>query len=203
MFKSKSVKSRRLETMQTETRLMLTQLRKLTIGSLSAATLALALGCGGDKGRPASDNEAAKQQPSEGPDAAHDPHDIPLTEEEIAQLKQETASYPAAVQRIQQFRDTIRQETTGGTPATAHRALDNLDHVLGWLPEIAQNSNVPRAQWQTVGEDSQKLQDLFNQVHANIDEGRDPDYPAVADEIDAAVERLAAIKAGAARGRQQ
>ena len=88
-------------------------------------------------------------------------------------------------------------------PAHAHRALDKLDYVLGWLPEIAQNSNVPREQWQTVGEDSQKLRDLFNQVHANIDEGRDPDYASVAEEIDAAVERLAAIQAGAAGGGQQ
>jgi hypothetical protein len=131
---------------------------------------------------------------------AVDPHDVPLTEEEIATLKEDTAEYQAAVDHIKQYRDTIRDETTGGEPAKAHRALDNADWVLQWLPEVAQNSNVPKEQWETVGENAQKIRDLFNQVHANIDEGKDADYGAVAADVDAAVAALEGVTTAAADG---
>ena len=78
--------------------------------------------------------------------------------------------------------------------------MDLLEFVLQWLPEVAQNSNVPKDDWQSIGENSQKLREAFNVVHANIDDGKAPGYEAVAAEIDAAVEVLAAIEAGASSG---
>ena len=147
---------------------------------------------------PTENNGEAKKQTNETPGEHADPHDVPLTEAEIEKLKKDTAHWTAAVEHIQAYRDTIKKETAGGTPAKAHRSLDLLDYVLQWLPEIAQNSNVPKDDWQTIGENSQTLRDLFNKVHTNIDAGEAPNYETVADEIDAAIEELAAIKAGEA-----
>lgn len=127
-------------------------------------------------------------------EGAADPHDVPLTEQEIARLKKDTAKYEDAIQHIKDYQKTIKEEATGGEPAKAHRALDNLDVVLERLPEAAQNSGVPKEKWQEVNETAQKLRDLFNKVHANIDAGEDPNYDAVADEIDQGIKTLSSIQ---------
>lgn len=133
-----------------------------------------------------------------------DPHDVPLTEAEIDQLRQETSTWAAAIDHVESYRDTIRRETTGGEPAKAHRSLDLLDNLLQWLPQIAQANDIPKEHWQTIGENAQELRDLFNEVHANIDAGRAPDYAAVSQRIDTAVTALAAIQPSASRpGTQQ
>lgn len=165
--------------------------------SLSVALLlyTASAGCGGAK---TEQNDQGAQ-----PQAAHaeldhgDPHDVPLTEEEIAQLRAETETWAAAVQRIQSYRDTIRAEINGPTPALAHRPLDLLDHLLEWLPDIARANQVPRQDWQTIGTNAQTLRDLFEQLHANLDAGDDPDYASVAGPIDQAIAALAEVKAGA------
>ena len=72
--------------------------------------------------------------------------------------------------------------------------------MLQWLPEIAQSNHVPKEHWQTVGENAQELRDLFNEVHANIDAGKAPDYTAVGGAVDQAIAELAAIPAGANGG---
>ena len=165
-----------------------------TLQLLTVVCLGLIVGCG--QSQPTDNNATADNQSNETPGEHADPHDVPLTDAEIDKLREDTALWAAAVEHIQKYRDTIKTETTGGTPAKAHRALDLLDHVLQGLPEIAQNSNVPKDDWQSIGENSQKLRDAFNVVHANIDDGKAPGYEAVAAEIDAAVEVLAAIEAG-------
>lgn len=169
-------------------------LRLLPLQTALAAllTMGLVVGCGKTGDDKTSKTEADKTQKKEG---AADPHDVPLTEEEIAQLKKDTAKYEDAIQHIQDFQKTIQQETTEGEPAKAHRALDNLDVVLERLPEAAQNSGVPKEKWQNVNETAQNLRDLFNEVHANIDAGEDPNYGAVADEIDQGIQTLSSIQA--------
>lgn len=124
-----------------------------------------------------------------------DPHDIPLTDEEKEQLKKETSTWSAAIEHIKKYRDIIQKETTGGIPAKAHRSLDLLEEVLKWLPEVAKK-NVHKDHWQTIGENTQILRISFNEVHANIDAAKDPDYKSVADAIDKAVKALTAIKVG-------
>ena len=99
-----------------------------------------------------------------------------------------------ALERIQEFAATIKLETTSGTPTKAHRALDLVDYVLQWLPDIAQASKVPKDHWQAIGENTQALRDAFNVLHANIDAGKDPGYDAVAAEIQGAVTALSAIQ---------
>lgn len=168
-------------------------IRMLSLSTIAAALVAIGLVAGCSQNEQANTDVDAPDEQAQN-DATPDPHDVPLTEEEIAQLKQHTAQYDSAIEHIQQYQATIQQETTGGEPAKAHRALDNLDVVLEHLPEAARDSGVPKEKWQTVNETAQKLRDLFNQVHANIDAGTDPNYEAVADEIDQGIQTLAAIE---------
>lgn len=167
---------------------------------ITATGLALLVGCGGedtDTATTSTDTPTAAADDStdgDAPDEHADPHDVPPTEAEIQALRDSVSSYDGAIAQIQEYRDTIRDETTAGEPAKAHRPLDMLDYVLQWLPEIAQESNVPREQWETIGTNAQTLRDAFNQVHANIDNGVAPDYAAVADQVDAAIEELAAVE---------
>lgn len=160
----------------------------------SALCLALLAGCGGDDNANSVPSENGDAEVSQTPEQAHDPHDVPLTEQEIAQLKAETAQYSDAIDHIRQYRETIQQETTQGDPAKAHRALDKLEVVLQRLPEAARDSGVPKEKWQEVNETAQKLRELFNQVHANIDAGENPNYEAVSQEVDQSIETLAAIE---------
>ncbi|MBB75219.1 MAG: hypothetical protein CMJ75_11985 [Planctomycetaceae bacterium] len=146
------------------------------------------------------DSDATGEQADVASAAPVDPHDIPLTEGEIDQLRDETVMWAAALERIQEFAATIELETTSGAPAKAHRALDLVDYVLQWLPDIAQTSKVPKDHWQTIGENTQVLRDAFNVLHANIDAGKEPGYEAVAADIKVAIEALVAIKPAATEG---
>jgi hypothetical protein len=140
---------------------------------------------------------ADKSKPSDSPTtsaAPANPHDVPLTEEEIAKLRSDVSKYPDAAARIESYRETIVTETKGGLPENpfkAHRALDELDRVLEWLPEIASQSGVAKENWEAVTISSQELRELFNKVHTNIDNKQPPDYASVASGID---ERIAKLK---------
>ena len=164
--------------------------------AVAVVAIGLLVGCtqSGDDAQPEANGDTPKASAEDGAAEAVDPHDVPLTDEEIAQLKADTARYEDAIEHIQKFQTTIQQETTAGEPAKAHRALDNLDVVLERLPEAAQESGVPKDKWQEVNETAQKLRDLFNQVHSSIDAGQAPDYGSVAEEIDQGIQALAAIQ---------
>jgi hypothetical protein len=166
----------------------------------SASVALVAVGCGGSNSSPTpapvpstDTSTPTVSETAATPDEHADPHDVPMTEAEIEQLKQETATYPAAVEQLKSFRETIQTETTGGEPAKAHRSLDKADLVLQWLPEIAQNSNVAKESWETVGENAQKVRDAFGKVHANIDAGTAPDYAAVQSDVDAGMDALSSV----------
>ena len=160
-----------------------------------ASTFLLCCLCSGGCGsKQPADAGAAVDQADVAATVPADPHDTPLTDEEINQLRNETVRWAAALERIQEFAATIKLETTSGTPAKAHRALDLVDHLLQWLPDIAQTSKVPKDHWQVIGENIQALRDAFNVLHANIDAGKDPGYDAVAAEIQGAVTALSAIQ---------
>ena len=141
--------------------------------------LGLLLGCGGKSPTPQSDSTNGA--------AAPNPHDVPITEADV----QMPASYAEAIPRIESYRDTIRTESQGATPAKAHRALDELDIVLNKLPTLARDGGVPKERWEAINTGARELRNLFNQVHSAIDEGRKPDYAAVAEPIEKAIRRLA------------
>lgn len=154
--------------------------------TLPSLLLALALLPGCRKDQPAAPDSAS---PKGG--TVHDPDDVPITGADV----DKPADYEAAVARIESYRDTIRDEIAAGRPSKSHRALDEADIVLNWLPEIARDSGVPRDQWETVNTTAQTVRELLNRVHANIDAGQEPDYAAVSEDLDQAIAELKAVQA--------
>ena len=134
------------------------------------------------------------QEPTDGGEAAvaqgddnYNPHDVPITEQQKTELRDQTAKFATAVATIKQYRDEVEQETAAGIPANpykAHQALDRADLVLQWLSEIARNSGVPKEHWEAVNTSANDLRTQFEQVHQNIDNKQDPNFAAVADKID-------------------
>lgn len=150
----------------------------------------------------------SKQQPSNGEQAstapaggsAHadvvDPHDVPITEEQKQQLRQQTAEFANAVVVVKQLRDITEHETRDGLPENpfeVHQALDKADLITQWLPEIARDSNIPKQHWETVTTAANELRELFDGVHLNIDGRKDPDFASVQPQMDARIAELQAI----------
>ena len=107
-----------------------------------------------------------------------------------------TAKFPDAVAQVRALRDETEAETKQGIPQNpykAHQALDKADLLLQWLPEIARNSDVPKDQWETVTTTANDLRTLFEQVHQNIDNKKDPNFAAVAAAIDQKIGELESV----------
>jgi cell division protein ZapA (FtsZ GTPase activity inhibitor) len=148
------------------------------------------VGCGQEETPPAAPADGDSVEPVE----EYNPHDVPITDEQKAELRQETAKFADAVAKIQQFRGEIEQETATGIPENpykAHQALDKADLVLQWLPEIARDSGLAKEHWEAVNTSANDLRTLFEQVHQNIDNKQDPNFAAVADQID---QKIAGLK---------
>jgi hypothetical protein len=162
----------------------------------SIAAFGVLAGCTQTPQEPAGSGEAPVAQG----DDDYNPHDVPITEEQKTELREQTAKFADAVTKIMQFRDEIEQETAAGipeNPCKAHQALDRADLVLQWLAEIASNSDVPKEHWEAINTSANDLRTLFEQVHQNIDNKQDPNFAAVADEIDqklAGLEEIAAAQ---------
>ena len=117
----------------------------------------------------------------------YNPHDVPITEEQKAELRKETAKFPAAVAKVKEFRNATEVETKNGIPQNphnAHQALDKADLLLQWLPGIARDSGVPSEKWESVTTTANDLRTLFEEVHQNIDNKKDPNFASVAGKID-------------------
>lgn len=125
--------------------------------------------------------------------SAVDPHDIPLTESEIEALKTGLVSYQDALAKVKFYRDAIRDAIAAGNPLEAHRPLDELDIVLEYLPTLAREKQIPKSEWETINTAAQRIRELFNQVHTQIDAGDQPDYQAVADEVNSHITALEGV----------
>jgi hypothetical protein len=137
-----------------------------------------------------SDKQATKEKGS------YNPHDVPITEEQKTELRKETAKFLDAVAKIKEFRNETETETKNGIPENpfkAHQALDKTDLLLQWLPGVARDSGVPNEQWETVTTTANDLRTLFEQVHQNIDNKKDPNFAGVAAEIDKKIAQLEGI----------
>lgn len=159
---------------------------------LSLTGLAWLSGCGGDTAPLPSPEPTTATAGAE--KAAHDSDDVPITAADV----ERPVNYDDAIARIKSYRDSIRGDIAADRPTKAHRALDELDIVLDWLPEIARDSGIPKDRWETVNTAGQALREQFNRVHAQIDAGEDPDYEAIAAGVDAAITRLEAVKVASA-----
>jgi hypothetical protein len=153
--------------------------------SVHVASLFLVLSFSGC-GEPETPKASPAGAPSPSAPTAVDADDVPITEADVERPK----DYSAALVRIAGYRDTIRDEIAAGRPTKAHRALDELDIVLNWLPAIARDSSVPKERWEAINTTAQEIRDLFNQVHSRIDAKVAPDYESVAAPIDRAIEKL-------------
>ncbi len=160
----------------------------------TVACLALAVGCS----QPSQDQPAAGGSPP-ATDAGEDdynPHDVPITEEQKAELREQTAKFADGVAKVKEFRNAVEEETKDGIPKNphaAHQALDQADLLLQWLPEIARNSGVPKEHWEAINTSANELRTLFEQVHQNIDNKQEPDFAAVAAQMDEKIAGLEAI----------
>ena len=164
---------------------------------LSAFILSLGLTAGcGQQGKTGGDKKATESNGG-GPQAkAVNPHDLPITEEQKQQLREETAKFGDAVAKVEQLRDAVERETKNGIPANpfeAHQALDKADIIVQWLPEIARNSGVAKEHWETITTAANELREMFDKVHLNIDNKVDPDFASVQQKMDARIAELAAI----------
>ena len=121
--------------------------------------------------------------------------DIPLTEKEKKALKASIKDYKGGLAKVKAYRDKIRKECSSadGDPEKAHRSLDELALVLEWLPEFAKKSGVPEGSLEDLTKSAQKLADLFDKVHQNIDKKKAPNYQAVAKGIEAEIKKLEAL----------
>jgi hypothetical protein len=163
----------------------------LSVALLSLGVLA---GCNPSSPPPAAPAGGTPAAPTAA--GEYDPHDKPLTEEQKTQLRQSTAQFARAVDVIQELRNTTETETKNGIPANpyeVHQALDKVDLVLQWLPEIARDSGVPKDRWEEVNTTASDLRTSFEKVHQNIDNKQDPNFASVANEIDQKIARLKEI----------
>lgn len=165
----------------------------LLIGT--AASFSLMAGCGQTEQKPATDQDGVAEGGGD-----YNPHDVPITDQQKAELRQQTAQFSDAVATLKQFRTQVEQETAAGIPENpyeAHQALDKADLILQRLPEIARDSGVAKEHWETVNTSANELRTLFEKVHLNIDNQQDPDFAAVAEQIDenlAELEKIAAAQ---------
>jgi hypothetical protein len=123
----------------------------------------------------------------------YNPHDVPITEEQKAEMRKQTAKFPDAVAKIKEFRNETEKETKNGIPENpykAHQALDKTDLLLQWLPGIARDSGVPVEKLEVVTTTANDLRSLFEKVHQNIDNKKDPNFAGVAAEIDKKIAEL-------------
>lgn len=162
---------------------------------VAVVSLGFAIGCG-QPDQTGGDQDATEPESGGQQAEAVDPHDVPITEEQKQQLREETAKFADAVAKVKEFRDTVERETQNGIPASpfeAHQALDRADLVVQWLPKIAQDSGVAKEHWETITPAANELRELFDTVHQNIDNKVDPGFASVEQQMDAKIAELEAI----------
>jgi hypothetical protein len=172
---------------------MIIRITTPTIFFCTLCSLGLFIGCGrSEQAKSTQDGAKSNEIVHDHGDGtgthAHDPHDVAITEAEV----KKPVDFKDAVARIKSYRDAIQRDTATETPGLAHRPLDELDIVLKWLPAIARDSNVPKSQWETINTTSQDLRGLFEKVHKNIDDKKNPDFPGVAQSVKDGIEKLEA-----------
>jgi hypothetical protein len=162
---------------------------------VAVTSLGILNGCGQQSEEPTGEAEAHANHGHFHGDEV-DPHDVPLTEEQKRQMREQTAKFADAVAKIAQLRAAVEQETNGGlpdNPLEAHQALDKVDLVVQWLPEIARESGVAKEHWETVNTAANELRELFDEVHQSIDNKADPDFPSIQEQMDAKIGELKTI----------
>ena len=102
------------------------------------------------------------------------------------------ASYNAALAQIKHARDEVKAAFDAGTPNECDDALHDVAEVLGVLPEVAAETDLPKEDWQVVKDQSKVLFDQFMKIHDGFhgDSSQGASFESVAAEINAAIEVL-------------
>lgn len=153
--------------------------------SLALLLIVGVVGCNQAKQEPAA--KSGGDKPAAEKKSDYNPHDVPITEEQKAEMRKQAAKFPDAVAMVKGFRNATEVETKNGIPTDpfkAHQALDKADLLLQWLPGIARDSGVPAERLESVTTTANDLRTLFEEVHQNIDNKRDPNFASVAGKID-------------------
>ncbi len=170
-------------------------LKKYFSNSFAPGFLAIAvlIGCGKTP-------QQTSSQPSEAETATqeHIQDEGHMTADDV----ERPADYADAVVRIKSYRDAIRDEIAAGRPGKAHQPLDEMNFVVEWLPEIAQQSNVPKQNWEALNTAAQAIRALLDQVHERIDNGEQPDFESVAEDIQKEIDTLESIRNSDANSQQ-
>ncbi len=123
------------------------------------------------------------------PNPSEEDHPPPITAEDV----ERPATFRDAIPRIIGYRDSIQGFIDAGAPHSTHIPLDELDFVLSWLPELAQEDNIPRSFWEPINTTAQEIRELFNKVHARLDAEEEANFEEVAKDVDKAISRLQQI----------
>ena len=134
---------------------------------------------------------AVKPSHSDGHDHVHDE---PITKADVKM----PATFEELVSRIELYRDQIKAAIDSGKPATGHRAMDELNIVLGETMTIAQRS-VPEDQLAKVNEARQAIQNAFLELHQSIDAKEKPDYASKEQAIQSAITTLKQIASSSSK----
>jgi hypothetical protein len=143
-------------------------------------------GCGDS----ASDEAAQPLATTERSPEHHAADEVHITADDVVR----PPDYAAGVERIIDYRDTIRDEIAGGRPSKAHRPLDEATFVLEWMPELARDSGVAKEHWEPVNLSAQEIRTLLDQIHEQIDNGEQPDFDSIAVGIQQAIDTLSAVR---------
>ena len=164
---------------------------------LSVSVLSLSLMTGCTNTERSGDDPAVPEANGGGEEAVPFDHtDVPITDEQKAEMKKQATTLGGAIAMIKEYRDAVEVETKDGIPANpfeAHQALDKADIVTEWLPQIAMDSGIANEQIMKVTPAARALQEAFDKVHLNIDAGKNPDFASVKDLINAKITELEAI----------
>ena len=112
-------------------------------------------------------------------------HDAPITKADVKM----PVTFKELVSLIEQCDKEIEAAVGAGKPASAHRALDELDIVLDETMTLAQKA-VPEDQLGVVNESRQAIRNAFLEIHQSIDAKEKPDYEANREAIKSAISKL-------------
>ncbi|MDB5391026.1 MAG: hypothetical protein JWM11_6672 [Planctomycetaceae bacterium] len=85
------------------------------------------------------------------------------------------ASFAVAVEQIQSRHNQIHNEIQTKTHPALDHQLSELQDILGWLPEIAGDSDLRQADWNLVKQHSQQLANLYQELHQKVANGIRPE----------------------------
>ncbi|MEN1678413.1 MAG: hypothetical protein AAGJ46_02395 [Planctomycetota bacterium] len=103
------------------------------------------------------------------------------------------ASLHAAVAELTDIRDAISKAILEGDADAAHEPLHEAEELLGILPDVAAETDLPEAEWEVVSSETEKLKSSFaviDKAFHTKDGDKQAAYEEVAAQLDAALDAI-------------